>query len=144
MMNLKTLLLTLSLLSCDIRDKVSPNVQTYILHPNSIVGAEQWEIMASKVLYEFYMQSDKEKEFYEVVENDYFHVLNYWPKQKILTLTTKIADGWSSQYQDVNEEKLKELSDSNTVFMKYDAILTRANPRNFEIIKSNHNTRLTK
>jgi hypothetical protein len=142
MKNLRIYVLTLVLVSCNFYDKVSPNVETYTLSDNKSTNAYEWERVAPKVLYQFYSTSGKDKEFYEVVENKFGHVFNYSPKRQLLTIATEISSGWQSQYKDVTEAKLQELMKANVLFNKYDSLLTRSDPMDFETILSNHNTKL--
>ncbi len=68
-------------------------------------------------LYEHYIKSKKNRAYYEIVakKEDRF-ILNYYPEKKILTLCTDPGSGWSGQFKNVDEAKLKELVDLKLTF----------------------------
>lgn len=68
-------------------------------------------------LYEHYIKSKKNRAYYEIVakKEDRF-ILNYYPEKKLLTLCTDPGSGWSGQFKNVDEAKLKELVDLKLTF----------------------------
>jgi hypothetical protein len=124
------LLLTIS---CE-KDKENPVVDTLYL-PNSN-GGEQQEIEAAVKLYERYMNSPKDKEYYEVVCKGDF-ILNYFPSKQWITVCTDVGSGWSYQFKEVDISKLGELSQANLPFEKYKEFLSPNNPMQSNLIKSN-------
>ncbi len=68
-------------------------------------------------LYTHYSKSKKNKKYYEVISKKYGRfILNYYPEGKLLTLCTDPGSGWSSQFKNVDEAKLKELLDLELTF----------------------------
>jgi hypothetical protein len=87
-----------------------------------------------------YQTSDKSKAFYEVVYGRVGgYILNYYPKEKLLSVSTdnETDDSWGYQYRDVDEVKLKELSKASIGFYDYKKLLVQNTPANFKIIKTN-------
>ena len=96
------------------------------------------EIQASKKLYEFYHNSAKNLEFYEVESKDFNFLLSYYPSKKVLSLSIDICSGWLSQYKQVSIDELKKISDSNAGFETFDSILTKeTDSLKWEDVKTN-------
>ena len=74
------------------------------------------QLKASKLLFDFYNNSEKTFEFYEVICKSCNFTLNYTPNKKVLSISTDICSGWSSQYSKVGLKELKMLRDSNFIF----------------------------
>jgi hypothetical protein len=68
-------------------------------------------------LYEHYMNSEKDKEVYEVIsESNGRFILNYVPALKLLTLCGDPGSGWSKQLKNVDEVVLQRLIRDNITF----------------------------
>jgi hypothetical protein len=59
------------------------------------------------------MNSDKSKEYYEVVsEQTGNYILNYSPSQNLLTVCFEIRSSWGGQYKNVNQPTLQKLANA--------------------------------
>jgi hypothetical protein len=135
------LLLTIfSFAACKEKDlEPDPDIHTVQVTYEQMKSNEAVKKM-SAILYDAYQRSDKSKAFYEVVYGSVGgYILNYYPKDKLLSVCTdnETGDSWGYQYKDVDEAKLKELSEAALGFYEYHNILVRNTPANFEIIKTN-------
>lgn len=64
-------------------------------------------------LYEYYSNSDKSKEFYEVVsEKTGDYIINYYPSRSLLTVCFDPGSGWGGQYKNVDKQALYRLSNA--------------------------------
>lgn len=70
---------------------------------------------AVKKLYDFYSESIKDKEYYEVLQKSGI-ILNFSPTKKLLTLCDDQGSGWSGQYKNFDEVFLKKLVDDKVTF----------------------------
>jgi hypothetical protein len=90
-------------------NKVDPAVSTLYFssgHPDTLRS------QAISKLYEHYSNSDKNKEYYEVVSKKTGnYILNYYPFGKLLTTCNDPGSGWSEQYKNVDESELRKLAD---------------------------------
>lgn len=120
-------------ISCE-KDRTNPLVDTIYL-PDSNGGEEQ-EIDAAIKLYEHYMNSSKDKDYFEVVSKHNF-ILNYYPAKQWITICLDPGSGWYVQYKDVNTSKLGELSKAKLPFVNYKDILIPNDPMQSQLIKSN-------
>lgn len=76
-------------------------------------------------LYQHYMNSDKDKEVYEVIsESNGRFILNYVPALKLLTLSGDPGSGWSNQFKNVDEATLQRLIDENITFQNLEEVGT--------------------
>jgi hypothetical protein len=124
---------SLLIMSCE-KNKENPVVDTLYLSNSS--GGQQQEIDAAVKLYEHYMNSSKDKEYYEVVSKGNF-ILNYCPSKQWITICLDPGSGWFNQFKEVNISKLGELSKANLFFEKYKTLLVPNEPMQSQIIKSN-------
>jgi hypothetical protein len=122
-------------MSCE-EDKKSPEVET--IYFSDLNKGEQQEIAAASKLYEHYMNSSKDKEFYEVVSRGDF-ILNYYPSKQLITICVDPGSGWFDQFKEVDAGKLEELSKAKLPFNKYNTLLVQNDPMQSKLIKSNGN-----
>lgn len=95
------------------------------------------EILMSKELYEFYKNSDKKLEFYEIKWNAFF-VLNYNPQKQTLNVSKDACSGWVAQYINVTEDDLKKISEGDLLFEEYGTLLKRQSDSfQWGVIKTN-------
>jgi hypothetical protein len=90
-------------------NKVDPAVDTLYF---SSGRTDTLRSQAISKLYEHYSNSDKTKEYYEVVSKqtgDY--IINYYPAGKLLTTCNDPGSGWGGQYKNVDEATLRRLAD---------------------------------
>jgi hypothetical protein len=127
-----------SFVSCKEKD-LDPEIHTVRVSYKQMRGKDAPKEL-SKILYDAYQTSDKSKAFYEVVYGRVGgYILNYYPKEKLLSVSTdnETDDSWGYQYRDVDEVKLKELSKASIGFYDYKKLLVQNTPANFKIIKTN-------
>ena len=87
-------------------------------------------------LYEHYRLSSKSEDFYEIIsKKSGRYIINYYPKEELLTLCADPGSGWSGQYK-VNEQLFEKLIRYNVTFddilgnteKNYDSLLIRNKP----------------
>ena len=102
---------------------VDHNVDTLRI---SVTGAypEGQSKMASE-LYRHYINSDRSKEFYEVIAEPRGEILNYHPSRQVLTACSDPGSNWHQAYK-VDLQKLKWIGDSKLSFEMYEDSLTRS------------------
>lgn len=84
---------------------------------------EQERAEAIRNLYRHYMNSDKDKDVYEVIsKNNGNFILNYVPALKLLTLCGDPGSGWSNQFKNVDEATLQRLIDTNVTFQNLEDV----------------------
>lgn len=113
--------LFLLLSSCEKKD--TELLETRIL--SGISDRKEAEIQASKMLYEFYNNSDKSLDFYEIESKQFNFLLSYYPSKQVLSLSIDVCSGWLSQYKQVSINELKKLNDSNASFENFDSLLSK-------------------
>ncbi|MCE7065683.1 hypothetical protein [Dyadobacter sp. CY326] len=99
-------LLAMNLTGC--HEVSHPHVDT--LYVNG--GTEEAEkLEAIPKLYAHYVNSQKDKEAYEVISNGNGRfILNYTPKLELLTLCADPGSGWLNQFKNVKEVTLQKLA----------------------------------
>ncbi|SKB55879.1 hypothetical protein [Dyadobacter psychrophilus] len=124
------LLLSVCLLaSCG--EVVNPLIRTVYLTEGDRTS-QRLEAIAK--LYEFYNDSDKDREAYEVISKrsgDF--IVNYVPGLGLLTLCGEPGFGWSKQFIDVDSTLLRKLVDRGATFDdlntgKFDSLLVTKTP----------------
>ncbi|MCE7058732.1 hypothetical protein [Dyadobacter sp. CY343] len=114
-------------------NKVDPAVDTLYF---SSGRTDTLRSQAISKLYEHYSNSDKTKEYYEVVSKqtgDY--IINYYPAGKLLTTCNDPGSGWGGQYKNVDEATLRRLADLKIKldnlrsFVNTDSIIDDNEPR---------------
>jgi hypothetical protein len=88
-------------------DKVDPMVDTLYLSSNYSNSVRS---QAFSKLNEHYFNSDKTKEYYEVVSKKNY-IINYFPAGDLLTICFDPGSGWGGQYKNVDEAALRRLTD---------------------------------
>jgi hypothetical protein len=88
-------------------DKVDPMVDTLYLSSNY---SDSIRSQAFSKLNEHYFNSDKTKEYYEVVSKKNY-IINYFPYHNLLTICFDPGSGWGGQYKNVDEAALRRLAD---------------------------------
>src|SRR6218665_2681890 len=117
----------LVLLSCDSK-KIDPEVNT--VYVNKKLDTHDAQRQSALLLYNSYSQSDKSKRFYEVVYKTIpCFIVNYYPEKQLLSLCTDKGEGWGMQFEEVTEEKLKEMAEANLRF----GILYYENPLRLKV-----------
>ncbi|MDR6806032.1 hypothetical protein J2Y45_003224 [Dyadobacter sp. BE34] len=103
--------LGVSLFGACTNDGVDPAVETISVYGGYEVEREK----AFPNLYNYYVASSKNKEYYEVISKGDF-ILNYYPKGQLLTICADQGSGWLSQYKDIDESDLKKFVDDGVTF----------------------------
>jgi hypothetical protein len=121
-------------------NKVDPAVSTFYFstgHPDTLRN------QALLKLYEHYSNSDKTREYYEVIsKRTGNYILNYYPAGKLLTTCTDPGSGWGNQYENVDEAELRKLADLKIklvdlqLYVSKDSIISE-NPNNVVEVKTN-------
>lgn len=118
------------MMSCS--EDVDPAVKTLYLEDGT---RETLRGQAFQKIYEFYFQSDKSSEYYEVIARKKdSYIVNYSPSEKLLTICQDPGSGWSNQVQNVNIDQLKRLADLKISlddigpFVHKDSTLKSVNP----------------
>lgn len=91
---------------------------------DSGLSFKEAQIKASHELYKYYKLRKNDLEYFEVIPKNHWLLLNYNPKIKVLLIELDPST-WDAVYINVDEAKLKELSEANLPFDKYDSLLTR-------------------
>lgn len=121
--------------SCKL-NRVDPIVST--LRVPAIVQSADREIDMAVRLYDHYSNSDKSKEFYEVISKNRGEILNYYPSKQLLTTCPDPGSGWGRQFKEVDLVTLRRISDNKITFSMYPDSLTSVNSiSEFTEVKTN-------
>lgn len=110
------------LFSCK-NSEVDPDVNTLRVSTKNSVDDLQVDMAVE--LYRHFINSDKKREFYEVISKKRGEILNYNPAKKILTACGDPGSGWMGQFKEVDLKTLKRIGDNKITFYMYYDSLTR-------------------
>src|SRR5690606_4735524 len=89
-------------------DDVEPEVDTFYYNTGQ---RDSQRSQAITKLYEHYIQSDKTKEYYEVISRKTGnYIVNYYPDGQLLTICTDPGSGWSGQLKNVSDADLQRMA----------------------------------
>ncbi|WP_373331121.1 hypothetical protein [Salmonirosea aquatica] len=130
------LFLIFALVSCDF-NRIDPSVDTLRIEP--LFSIDEREVDMAVQLYHHYTQSDKSKEFYEVIVERTGAILNYWPEKQLLTVCANPGSNWLGQYKEIDTTKLKWIGDNKINFSQYRDSLMINRPTDTRFVKTNGN-----
>jgi hypothetical protein len=90
--------------------KIEPQVDTFYYSTGNRDSLRSYALVR---LYDHYVQSDKTKEYYEVVSrNTGDYIVNYYPQGQLLTICGDPGSGWSGQLRNVGLNELHKMGNS--------------------------------
>ena len=130
MKNYLIIFILLAFSACE-NKKIDPDVETLRIEAIDSLAAREAN-MATE-LYQYYLASDKSKNYYEVISKNRGQILNYNTKDQLITVCTDPGSGWGGQFKNIDIATLKRISDNKIIFsMYYDSLIVNSNSEYIE------------